>query len=201
MHVSDPETDTSGKGSPTWIVKDVSLFATTMLYAATNEVATYSNGSLANSRIINAARSPQALLHTLLKFPLDTPYEKIQVYRDAVEQFVRNRPREWLSFAAFRMTRIEADLGFVEYILVGQHRESWQQVKALLSSLADLTSFALEVASKMRIQYHAPPRPVDLRIRNAPDPSVAETKSLGEQSYDFTGLQDLFALSPKSPPS
>jgi len=91
--VSDVNTDTNTGGSTTWFVKDVTLFTTTVLLAATNEVATYSNGSLAASRIINAARSPQAVLFFLLKFPIDTPYEKLKVFKGCLEKFVIARPR------------------------------------------------------------------------------------------------------------
>jgi small-conductance mechanosensitive channel len=122
IHVSDVNTDTSTSGSLGWIVKDVGLYTTTVVLGATNEVATYSNGSLASSRIINAARSPQAVLFFLLKFPIDVPYEKLKVFRNALEEFVKARPREWLVFLAFRATRVEADMGFVEYIVVAQHR-------------------------------------------------------------------------------
>lgn len=33
--------------------------------------------------------------------------------------------REWIAMVAFRAARVEADLGFVEYKLLVQHRESW----------------------------------------------------------------------------
>jgi len=75
-------------------VKDVTLYTTTVIYGATNEVATISNGSLALSRIINAARSPKASMIFFLKFPIDTPYEKLQVFRSALEKFVKHRPRD-----------------------------------------------------------------------------------------------------------
>jgi hypothetical protein len=87
-------------------------------------MATYSNGSLAASRIINAARSPQAVLYFLLKFPINTPYEKLKVFKGCLEKFANARPREWISMSGFRATRVEADLGFVEYIVVAQHRDS-----------------------------------------------------------------------------
>ena len=61
INVSSVNIDTSGAGSAGWVVKDVDLFTTTVVYGATNEVATYSNGSLASYRIINAARSPERL--------------------------------------------------------------------------------------------------------------------------------------------
>jgi hypothetical protein len=79
--------------------------------AATNERATISNGSLAKSRIINGGRSPKAVLYFLLKFGLDVPYERIEVFKSAVEKFVKARPREWLSLLGFRATRVEADQG------------------------------------------------------------------------------------------
>lgn len=93
IHVSNPNIDCSNTGSPGWIVKDVDLFTTTVIYGATNEVATYTNSSLAASRIINAARSPNASLLFFLKFPIDTPYEKLQVFKASIEKFIKARPR------------------------------------------------------------------------------------------------------------
>ena len=40
---------------------DINLFHTTVRYAGTNEVATINNGSVANMRIINGARSPNGM--------------------------------------------------------------------------------------------------------------------------------------------
>lgn len=122
IHASNVESETSFNGSPPWIVEDVNLFTTTAVNVWTNERATLSNGSLANSRIINAARSPQAYLYVYLKFGVDVPYSKLQIFRSALEQFIRDRPREWLSLCAFRATKVEADLGYIEYIVVLQVR-------------------------------------------------------------------------------
>jgi hypothetical protein len=54
ISLSNPSTDTNSAGSSTWFVENVTLFTTTVRYASTNEVATYSNGSLARLRIVNA---------------------------------------------------------------------------------------------------------------------------------------------------
>ena len=94
IHIGDPNQDTSSTGSPGWIVKDIDLFTTTVVLGATNEVATHTNGSLARSRIINSARSHQAVLSFLLKFPINTPYSKLQIFKAAMERFVKARPRE-----------------------------------------------------------------------------------------------------------
>ena len=95
----------------------VTLFTTTVRFATTNEVATYSNGSLAQLRIINANRSPKAIVSVLIKFGLETPFGKVTgrcgmdfellsksltfemskpatstVFRTAIENFVKARP-------------------------------------------------------------------------------------------------------------
>ena len=59
----------------------------------------------------------------MIKFGVDVPYEKIMLFKSAVESFVKARPREWLLFVAFRATRVEYDAAFVEYITVLQHVE------------------------------------------------------------------------------
>ncbi len=86
ISVSDPENDTSSNGSMTWFVEDLGLYSTTVRLAATNEVATYSNGSLANSRIINANRSPQAVVSVLCKFSVNVSYAKVQLFKKATEK-------------------------------------------------------------------------------------------------------------------
>jgi small-conductance mechanosensitive channel len=92
--LSSPSEDTSPSGSSTWFVEQVTLFTTTVRFATTNEVATYSNGSLASLRIINAKRSPKAVLYVYVKFGSDAPFHKLNVFRSAIENFVKARPRE-----------------------------------------------------------------------------------------------------------
>jgi hypothetical protein len=89
-----------------------------------------------------------------------------QVFKGAVEKFVKARPREWLKFSAFRASGVEVNLGYVEYFVAATHREGWQQIGALLQSKADLSSFALELQKRMDIRYRAPPLPVDLSMTN-----------------------------------
>jgi hypothetical protein len=140
----------------------------------TNERATLSNGSLANSRIINSSRSPQAYLYILLKFHIDVPYEKLEIFHAALEKYFRNLPREWLSLVSFRATSVEADRGYIEYIVVGQHREGWTSWGALRLSQAHLATFSLELSKKLDIRFKQPPLPIDLSIMqsgNAVDPA------------------------------
>ncbi|GKY90894.1 hypothetical protein MPSEU_000062200 [Mayamaea pseudoterrestris] len=175
INVSEVTRDTDYAGAPGWIVKDVDLFTTTVLYASTNEVATYANSSLAACRIINAARSPKAVVVFMIKFPLDTSYKKLKVYKGAVEEFIKARPREWRSLLAFRAERVVVDAGFVEYVVVGEHRCSWQETGDVLVSKANLTSFCLELSKKMNMRYASPSMPIDLTIAGGSSRSPLNT--------------------------
>lgn len=162
IHVSPVDEDTSRDGSSTWFVEKVDLFKTQIRYATTNEVATATNGSMANSRIINAARSKNPVCYVFMKFGVDVPYRKVKIFRATVEGFVRQRPRQWMTMTGFRATHVAQDLGFIEYVIVLQHRGSWQQVGPILNSKAEFSSFALEVAKKLDMRYKPPGLSVDL---------------------------------------
>ena len=140
------------------------LFTTTVRYADTNEVATLANGSLAASRIINAKRSPRANVYVYMRFSVDVPYHKILVFRKTIETFVKERPREFRGMSGFRATRMANELGYVEYVICLEHRESWQNKAVILQSKADVSSFCLEVSKKLNMTYAAPPLPVNLSL-------------------------------------
>jgi small-conductance mechanosensitive channel len=120
ISVSGVETNTSLDGALPWTVEHVTLFETVLTHLPTNERASVANGSLANSRIINWARSPQAQFHIFLNFPLDTPYEKLVIFKRAIEEYMKARPREWRALNGFRANRIYADQNYMEFIIVIQ---------------------------------------------------------------------------------
>jgi hypothetical protein len=97
------------------IVEDISLFHTTIRSGPTREVATITNSSLARSRIVNLRRSAaNARIAIYIKFGLDIPYYMIVLFRKAVENFVRDRPQEFLKIVKFDIARVESELGFIE---------------------------------------------------------------------------------------
>ena len=73
-----------------------------------------------------------------------------------------NTFRSRIALAGFRATSVEADFGYIEYKIIAQHREKWQNVGAILQSKADLSSFILEVTKKLDMKYESPPMPVNL---------------------------------------
>jgi len=126
------------------------------------------------------------MIYVFFKFGVNVPYEKITYFRDEVESFVRNRPREWLKFSAFRPTRIESDLNYIEYVVVAQHTESWQNTTAILNSKAELMSFCLELSKRLKIQYSPPALPVNLEVRRQHNQSGRNT----EESVRFAGFDE-----------
>jgi len=60
------------------------------------------------------------------------------------------------------VTQIEADQGYVEYIIVLQHRERWQNLGEMLCAKAEVASYCLEVSKKLNMRYVAPALPVQL---------------------------------------
>jgi len=189
IHVSNVETDPNIEGSLGWVVENVTLFETTAFWTPTRERCSLSNGSLANSRIINWARSPQAQFLIFLRFPIDTPYAKIVIFKSAVEEYLKARPREWLALNGFRANQLVTDKGYVEYIIVPQHRESWQLIGQILDSKANLCSYCNEVAKQLNMHYRAPPLPVDLRYKDDGRPETEdESLDTAERAKEFRTL-------------
>jgi Mechanosensitive ion channel len=153
-------------GVATWYVQEVTLYYTTVRLGATNEVATISNSSLASCRIVNAARSKKAVVHVRVKFSLEVPFSKIQIFKETIEAFVKARPREWLSCSSIRMSSVEGNLGYFEYVISLNHRDSWQQVGNILGSKAAVINYCLEVQRQLDIKYVAPATCVDLNMKN-----------------------------------
>ncbi|GFH58160.1 hypothetical protein CTEN210_14636 [Chaetoceros tenuissimus] len=185
--ISNPQNDTSCDGSTTWYVENISLFQTTVRMAATNEVATYSNSSLSHCRIINAARSPKAVTYVYLKFGIDVPYSKVMIFKDVVEKFVKERPREFIKINGFRAVGVEADLGYIKYVICLQHVESWQNIGEVLNAKASVASFCLEVQKKMDMRYVAPPMPVDLSIVGTHKEMMSEFENIMGRDLNSTG--------------
>jgi hypothetical protein len=86
----------------------------------------------------------------------------------------------------FGLTRIEADLGFVEYKTILQHRESWQQIGGLLTSLAEVQSYAYDMSQEMKMGYQSPSLPVEVRVaassgaeQGSSEPPQAEAETSG----------------------
>jgi len=190
ISVQNSEADNSLQGAMPWVVENVTLFETAVCFLPTNERASLSNGSLANSRIINWARSPQAQFHVFLNFPLNTPYEKIVIFKSAIEEYMKARPREWRALNGFRANRVVANENYIEWLIVIQHREAWQEVGQVLDSKANLNSYCQEVARQLDMEYQAPRLPVELQ--HAPSPLEQPVPNESNRTLDREALTHEF---------
>jgi hypothetical protein len=146
-----------------WIIENVDLHTTTARLGTTREVATFSNASLAGMRIINMRRSEKPNVYMYLKFGMDSNDQQRKTFRKRMTAFIKDRPREWIKLVNFRATRVEADLGYVEYVLIVQHRDAWQNLPAILESKSDVFNYAVELQKELNMRYRAPRVPVDIR--------------------------------------
>lgn len=162
--LSEVDVDTSKTGSSTWFVENVDLFTTTVRYSITNEVATLANSALAPCRIINANRSPNAVVRVTLRFGVDIPNSKIEEFTQSVEKFVKDKPREFLQLNGLSACSIEVERGFVEYILSVQHLESWQNMGAVWQSKVALTRFCHEESKRLEMRFTRPVLPVTVKV-------------------------------------
>lgn len=152
------ENTTASDWGLTWFVEDVNLYNTTLRYSSTNEVATITNGSIAASRIINCARSSNALVTLTLKYTLKMTDEEASALEDALNQYVKNLPRNWVGVIGFRSDELDPDFEYIQYTMRIQHRKTWQDANEIVKDKAKLLKFMYETASKLGIVYSTPMR-------------------------------------------
>jgi hypothetical protein len=99
---------------------------------------------------------------------------------------------QWVQLNAFRATRVEMELNFIEYVIDATHREMWQNIGPIKQSQADLASFSLEVTKKLGLRYHSPPKPVHLSFD---DPKRVDSASNGDgHNYGISEVAQLFEV-------
>jgi Mechanosensitive ion channel len=164
VNVGDPASPSHAFGGDSnWIVEKVDLYTTTARLGVTRELATFSNGSLANMRIVNLNRSDKPNVTLNLKISVDSSLEHRESFKRQITAFIKERPRQWSKVVDFRCTGMENDLGYIEYALVLQHRERWQNVGAILASRGEVYNHAVELLKELDMKYTAPYVPVDIQ--------------------------------------
>jgi len=97
-------------------VEDVDLFSTKIVFLFTMEKASVANGSLADLRVINSTQSTEACVWFPLKFPVTVSCDKLQIFDEAVERFIFNQPKEWLSHVDCRPSAVKHDEGCIDCV-------------------------------------------------------------------------------------
>ena len=97
---------------------------------------------------------------------------------------------QWVQLNAFRATRVEMELNFIEYVIDATHREMWQNAGPIKQSQADLASFSLEVTKKLGLRYHSPAKPIHLFWDTPKQPDTAGDSN--DHNYGLSEIVQLF---------
>ena len=159
---ADAPVDDFGPPSGGWIVENVDLYSTTVRLGSTREYATFTNGSLASSRILNLKRSEKPNIYMYLKFTMNVSQEQLDEFRRRIIVFIKDRPREWIKVVSLRCTDVETEQQYLKFALIVQHRESWQSFATIQTSKGDVYIHALHLQKELNMNYTAPKVPVQL---------------------------------------
>jgi hypothetical protein len=137
------------------------LFNTTARYAATNEVATLSNGSIAGMRIVNANRSPNAVIIFQLPFHIsitEGASDKLPALRSALDKYARDHPNHWKCFMFCRVSELQIELEKAILVIGFQSRCSWQDAGRILFAKADLICHVYDLSKSLGVSYDELPK-------------------------------------------
>ena len=173
-----------------WFVEDVNLFTTSLRYAPTNTISTINNGSIANSRIINFARSRRAMVNLTLLFRSNSSAKQIQLFRTALERYVKDNPRVWSSVVVFLIINIDPDTEVAEYRLRVQHQKSWQEMGSVLINQGELLQFCMTLMTKLGVGYDSPKSRVSVEL------TTRRGVETDQDSNALPSLQDIATFRP-----
>mmetsp|Transcript_25938 Transcript_25938/g.71432 ORF Transcript_25938/g.71432 Transcript_25938/m.71432 type:complete len:953 (-) Transcript_25938:1158-4016(-) len=187
--IAEVETLADLDGSQHWMVESIDLVTTVGRLVGTGEVASFSNGALARARLMNMARSPNAVVYVHVRFEINVPYSKILIFRAAVEKFVEERPAEWVELIAFCTNRVEAEQNFVEYSIMLRHQLAWQKLIPIKESRGAVASFCVEAQKQLGCRYRAPP--MDVHISKSTEGSAPTGNITEEEAGSLNRLLEL----------
>jgi Mechanosensitive ion channel len=89
---------------------DITLTTTTLRFARTNEVSTVNNWAIADQRIVNCNRSPNAIVFFEVMLHIRIMEgDNLEKFVNRLKEYVHDNPRIWDSLAFCRHDRIDGD--------------------------------------------------------------------------------------------
>lgn len=141
-----------------YFVEDITLSTTKLRYAKTGEVAYLGNHLMADMKIYNGNRSPNATITFPHMFHIAIlEKERMGLFEKSLSDYVRQHPRRWVSMLLFRVDKIDNDMEQVFLQMSFQHRESWQNAPRVFLHRSDLILFIYETARRMKVAFESPP--------------------------------------------
>lgn len=151
----DPSLDVA---ATSWFVEDITLATTTLRCARTNEVCTVNNSSIASTRIVNLARSPNATIHFEFAAHLSIlEGTRLDDLEHAMAKYVAERPRVWDSVRYVRHGMFDADAERIDLTLAIRHKSAWQEAARIKQDTAAVYRFLYQLGKTMDVHFSAPP--------------------------------------------
>lgn len=132
---------------------DINLFHTTLRMITTNEVCSVNNGSIALARIINSARSPNAIAKVTVRFNLHVSSEKTMEFKKALQKYIDEHPRIWKGIKFYQCEKINIDYGYREFLILVEHRKYWQEGLRIWADQGELMQWCFETTKMMGIAH------------------------------------------------
>ncbi|CAB9508678.1 expressed unknown protein [Seminavis robusta] len=148
----------------TWIVEDINLMTTTLRYAATNEVSTINDCTLSEARIVNCARSTNAIVRFRIAFRASATAGQLKGFRQELELYLENQPQVWTGLVQFANDGIQRDDSYIVFLIGVQHVKSWQELGKIVANKGELTREADRIANKMEIHYKSPEGKMNVEV-------------------------------------
>ena len=141
-----------------WFVEDITLSATKLRFGRTGEIAYLANNLLADMRIYNANRSPNANVVLIQMFHISILDKyNLKKFEELLRKFVDDRPRMWVELTLVVVVKIDNDMEQVFVQVVLRHRDSWQNVGRIYVHRAELMRFIQDTSKRLKIIFESPP--------------------------------------------
>lgn len=115
------------------------------------------NSSIASTRIVNLARSPNATVHFEFAAHISILDDsKLDLFRKEIQKFVDERPRTWQELAHIRHDMFDAGDERVDVTMALRHRNAWQEAGRIKNDRVDIFRFLYKLGNKLDIHFSAP---------------------------------------------
>jgi len=141
-----------------WFVEDITLSSTKLRFGRTGEIAYLANNLLADMRIYNANRSPNANVVLMQMFHISIlDKDNLKKFEEALRKFVEDRPRMWKELAQVIVVKIDNDMEQVFVQFAFRHRDSWQNVGRIYVHRAELLKYIQDTSKRLKVIFESPP--------------------------------------------
>ena len=92
-------------------------------------------------------------MNVQLPMTVKATHEQVHVFKSALLQYIRDKPRVWSCLVDFRITKVDSANELVVYSARIQHVKSWQNQQLVLHARGELEYFCNMILFKLGIDF------------------------------------------------